>query len=399
VRVCVIGAGLAGLAAADALNHAGAEVVVFEARDRVGGRVHTRRLANDALVEMGAEFFEDEHRCLHDLVKRFALGVVARDMRYSEREPRGVSVTADQVRAGAERVRAALREHPQARSVPQLLDLVDLDEAVREAILARVEVSTARAASDVDAHHLAGFASGFGGAESRRIVEGNQALALGLAAALGDAVRLATPVRGVSVTPTGVDVATAEGEAHADAVVVAVPAAALSRIAFEPGLPPGKRGALDRVATGEAAKLFVPLAAPAAPSAVISVPERYWCWTARDASGQVAPVVSCYAGSAPALARLRIETGPGQWLASLRDLRPDLSLDEDDALISRWDDEWTGGAFTVPGPGQAPGDQEALRARVGRIVFCGEYTAGELAGLMEGALASGLRAAAELAET
>ena len=38
-RVCVVGAGFAGLAAADALACSGAEVVVVEARDRVGGRV------------------------------------------------------------------------------------------------------------------------------------------------------------------------------------------------------------------------------------------------------------------------------------------------------------------------------------------------------------------------
>ncbi|HEX2155585.1 MAG TPA: FAD-dependent oxidoreductase, partial [Actinomycetes bacterium] len=43
-RVCVVGAGFAGLAAAAALAEGGLEPLVLESRDRVGGRVHSRRL-------------------------------------------------------------------------------------------------------------------------------------------------------------------------------------------------------------------------------------------------------------------------------------------------------------------------------------------------------------------
>ena len=55
--------------------------------------------------------------------------------------------------------------------------------------------------------------------------------------------------------------------------------------------------ALAAVRYGHAAKLFVPLAAPARPSAVMSVPERYWCWTATGDNETVQPVVSAFAGS------------------------------------------------------------------------------------------------------
>jgi monoamine oxidase len=51
---CVIGAGFAGLAAAEALSLAGVRVTVLEARDRVGGRVWSRRLENGAVFAMGA---------------------------------------------------------------------------------------------------------------------------------------------------------------------------------------------------------------------------------------------------------------------------------------------------------------------------------------------------------
>ena len=60
MRVAVVGAGFAGLAAADELARAGAEVRVLEARDRVGGRVHSVPFA-DAVMERGAEWVLPAH--------------------------------------------------------------------------------------------------------------------------------------------------------------------------------------------------------------------------------------------------------------------------------------------------------------------------------------------------
>src|SRR5580704_7064279 len=55
--VIVIGAGVAGLAAAAMLAEAGVETQVLEARDRIGGRVHTHHEAGfEAPIELGAEF-------------------------------------------------------------------------------------------------------------------------------------------------------------------------------------------------------------------------------------------------------------------------------------------------------------------------------------------------------
>jgi predicted NAD/FAD-dependent oxidoreductase len=54
--VIIVGAGLAGLAAAWSLHEAGVGVTVLEARPRVGGRVWSQRLANGAVVELGGEW-------------------------------------------------------------------------------------------------------------------------------------------------------------------------------------------------------------------------------------------------------------------------------------------------------------------------------------------------------
>jgi monoamine oxidase len=153
------------------------------------------------------------------------------------------------------------------------------------------------------------------------------------------------------------------------------------------------RDALARLRYGHAAKLFVPLREPPPASAVLSVPERFWTWTAR-AGDAVQPVVHAFAGSPAALARLDVASGAETWLDAVARLRPDLPLDPAGALLSTWDDDpWARGAYSVHTPG---GNDPALAARYGRLVFAGEYTAGPFAALMEGALRSGARAAAQL---
>ena len=59
--VIVIGAGLAGLRCATDLAAAGADVVVLEARDRVGGRVWSHAFTNGQVAERGAEFIDGNH--------------------------------------------------------------------------------------------------------------------------------------------------------------------------------------------------------------------------------------------------------------------------------------------------------------------------------------------------
>ena len=381
-RVAVVGAGLAGLAAADALVRSGVEVVVLEARDRVGGRVWSRELPDGSVVEMGAEFVLPGNTVVEETARRLGLGLWAKGMAYGRREPRGVPVSADELRAAA----ALLEREDLTGTAADVLARLDIAEPVREAIRARVEISTAAPAEAVGADELAGVAA-ISDAPSFGIAGGNEGLARALAGSLD--VRLRTPVTAISWG----DRVLVNGDLAADAVVVAVPAPLVASIAFEPALPPRLAAALARVRYGEAAKLFVPLRERPAPSAVLSVPERYWTWTAR-AGEEVQPVVHAFAGSRPALDGLAIDAGPERWLDSLARLRDDLALDPAAAVLSTWSrDPWARGAYSVHAPG---GPEPALAERHGPLVLAGEYTAGRYAGLMEGALRSGLRAAAQL---
>lgn len=56
----VIGAGMAGLAAAHDLIHAHEEVIALEARNRIGGRIHTDHTFAPFPVEFGAEYIHGD---------------------------------------------------------------------------------------------------------------------------------------------------------------------------------------------------------------------------------------------------------------------------------------------------------------------------------------------------
>lgn len=406
MRVAVIGAGLAGLVAADELEAAGAEVAVLEARERVGGRTWSRRLGLGATIELGAEFVLPGNVALRALAERLGLRLGERGMSYGRREPRGqpgadvvgMELAAAKLAARLEEIAATpgagAPGGPPIPSAAALIGSLEVGEGVREALRARVEVSAAAPAEAVSARDLAALAH-VDSEPAVGVAGGNQALALALAGRLGGSVHTSAAVRRIAWGPGGV---TLEGERwalEADRCVIAVPASVIGRIEIDPPLGGAAARALAGIRYGQAAKLFVPLRGQPEPSAVLSVPERYWCWTAFGADGRPPSVLNCFAGSAAALERLELGAGSGAWLESVARLRPDLDLVPGEAVLSTWgDDPWAGGAYSVSA---GPATERVLAEPVGPLVFAGEHTAGAWAALMEGAIRSGERAARTLA--
>jgi monoamine oxidase len=399
VRVIVVGAGFAGLAAADALVRAGADVEVLEARDRVGGRVWSVPFAG-AVVERGAEFILPGNEAVMAAAERLGLPLVRKGTLYGRREPKG----AGRVLSGAQVAEAAARiaagpAPPAGATVSQALAGYDLEPALREAIRARIEVSCAYPADDLHAEALTEGAAAFGDFDSYTVEGGNDRIARALAVSLEKPVRLSAPVSRIGWSEREVRVLAGGEEAIADAAVIAVPAAVLDSIACDPPLPTDKADALAGIRYGQAAKLFVSLKAPPSPSATLSVPDRFWCWTQLGADGRPLPFLGAFAGTARALDALGADAGAQRWLEALARLRPDLDLDGAATLIASWrDDPWARGAYSAASA-QSPIDTGTLIRPDGPLAFAGEHTAGAWHGLMEGALRSGERAAQQVLQT
>lgn len=406
MRAVVVGAGFAGLMAASRLERAGHEVVVLEARNRVGGRVWSELLdPNDprTVIERGAEFVLAGYDVMQSVMDEFGLELVDMGMSYSVRELRGVDTSHEQVAECAAVVaRAAAAAAPGTSLAALLAEVADtgVHPAALAAFRSRIEVTNACLAERLGAAAALDVSISFEARPSHRVAGGNQRVALELAARLGSAVRLGEVVRRVVHGSDGCRVVTDRGEVAAEVVVLATPMAVTRRLLFDPALPSWKTGVWSRAGIGQAAKLHIPLvpgSADAPWSAVQSVPERFWTWTSLDASGRVQPVLHCFAGSEPALDALQVEAGPRTWAQRAAELRPDLTLDIDRAVVTTWADEpFSGEAYTALTTDWRPDDDELLQRPVGALHFAGEHTAGAWAGLMEGALRSGERAATEV---
>jgi monoamine oxidase len=291
--VAVLGAGLAGLAAARDLSRAGADVTVLEARERVGGRVEAVTMPDGRTVQMGGEVVGREHTAYLDLVAELGLtmepsyigdpgemswgleeGVYVGDhapwMTTAEREDL-LRVEGEFARLAAEIDPADPWSHPDARRLDELSlgawlrEQGALPAVRRRHVLASLSLSCdgperSSLLADLRKHAtLAG--DGFYDLkawEGLRCAEGAAAVALAMAAELGDRVRLGAEVTRVDVSGAqGVGVTLAGGEqVRAEAVVCALPAGPLRQVEIT-GLSDARLASLRAQRQALAAKIVV----------------------------------------------------------------------------------------------------------------------------------------------
>ena len=135
----MIGAGFAGLTAADGLAAEGWDVTVLEARERVGGRVWSARLGNGALIELGGEFITGGYDVTEEMCMRFGIELDGMGINYPDRDlVPDPGIDAAVLSAAAERVAAAATADPDAAFLA-LLDEAEGDAAVRGVLAMRMQ--------------------------------------------------------------------------------------------------------------------------------------------------------------------------------------------------------------------------------------------------------------------
>jgi monoamine oxidase len=263
-RVAVIGAGLAGLAAAERLAAAGLEPVVLEARDRLGGRVWSAELAG-GIVERGGEFITGGYDETERTAARLGIALAGMGINYPDRELRpGPGPDPGALRSGAEAAAAASAEATPGTAAASILAAAVDDGAVRDILATRLQSALAHPFEALDARFLVHLPYLVAAAETRRLEGGNQSLAEALAARLPDPVRTGSAVREIRRDGDAVR-ALGEGfDVEAEAGIVAIPLPLLPELRFDPPLPDRQAEAITAIPTSRAAKLAVPLRAPRA---------------------------------------------------------------------------------------------------------------------------------------
>lgn len=246
--VIVIGAGAAGLAAANVLIENGLDVLVLEARNRVGGRIETAASPETGIpIEIGAEFLHGAATACRELAERYGLRALDVSGQRFEHTTHGLRVSRD-YSARLDRVLGRLDAHRSPdRSFADAMraNRGSLSAADRSLATRFVEGFDAADATLVSERWLA--VAGWPGRDVResrvgRLLDGYGALVHAIARPLGARVRLGAVVTEIRWRPGRVEVACASAGGRrrswsARAVLVTVPLGVMQAA-------PGERGAI-----------------------------------------------------------------------------------------------------------------------------------------------------------
>jgi len=234
----VIGAGAAGLAAASDLRRAGLRLLCLEARDRIGGRIHTFHHPRSPLpIELGAEFVHGRPREIFEVVRDAGLRAVGTAGRM-------IHVIGGEV-AGYPEGGAILEDLKESASPDRDESFLDFlnrspyDDEQKQAATGFVEGFNAARKEEVSVASLAQdmhASDEIDGDCSFRILEGYDAVARALAGAETD-VKLNSIVESIAWQPQDCEVRLLSGEIHhASRVLITVPLGVLQAgdLRFDP---------------------------------------------------------------------------------------------------------------------------------------------------------------------
>jgi monoamine oxidase len=427
-RVIVVGGGLAGLVAARTLSERGVDVVLLEARDRLGGRCWTENG-----VDLGAHWIHGtEGNPVTNLAHQLAVSTlfVGGDSSYSGGwdqlamyGPRGritpdeklrSILVADEVRDELDARRRAWlargeTDRPLREAIEEILDRRDLDEQDRRSVEWHIAL-TARDDCAADVAGLSGLwwddgyeVYGYGDSV---IVHGYGALIEALARGLD--VRVEHVVEEIRHDGKGVLVRSGRGDFNADAVLVTLPLGVLKAeaVRFDPPLPREKRDAIGRLGMGTLAKVVLHF------DTVFWPRDQYvFGYLCRPVEGHPTMLINLWkTHGIRALALLlggtdgrRIEAMPEaearEWAMTV--VRDVFGVDVPQPThVQRtgWHaDPYARGAYSYIAVGATPADIAALAAPIAdRVFFAGEATFRHHWAGAHGAVASGYREAARL---
>jgi monoamine oxidase len=431
VDVAVVGAGVAGLAAARELRRRGLAVVVLEARDRIGGRIltqHDPRLP--VPVELGAEFVHGAAPLTHRLLAEAGLTTIDGAGEHWRARQGSLARTEPWQPIGS--ILRRIDRRARDRSFDSFLD--DLGGAApaadRRAAREFVQGYHAADPAAISVRSLAprgGAGSAAAPARIARVLGGYDQLPRWLAAELAAELRLRSPVAAIAWRRGRVELSVRrDGEAEerfaARAAIVTVPAGVLAAAPAAPGGlrlepdPPRIRRACGLVAMGTVARLtcwFRELPWSAATAARdhggvahagfwhLDGPTFRVCWTAYPL---LWPVAVAWSGG-PGAAALAARGARAVESAAIGELAASFGLPRrafTARLVAAWTHDWqqdvhARGAYSYARVGGAGAARRLSQPVEDTLFFAGEATdtSGQT-GTVEGALASGLRAARQV---
>lgn len=419
-QVVVVGAGTAGLAAARWLTDRSANVIVLEARDRIGGRIWTDESLGVPL-DLGASWIvgTTDPNPVWRLRQQEGWRVVPTDFEdIAVYDYDGTRVSDEQFALDKQRYLKLFREarrwangQKRDRSLLAAMQHVsqrrELDEYQQRALdfqlSFNVETEYAGDAGDLSARRF-DQDSWIGGQDSVIVQDGYRQLIELLAGGLD--IRLNQTVEAIEYDKRSVRIRTSSAELTCACVILTVPLGVLQSgmIQFLPNLPKQKQGALRKLRMGPLNKLYM------------QFPEKFW--DDRQQLGYMAPTRSAWSywvdytrivdvpmllGFNAALPGAAIEQeSDAQTTASamsvLRTIYGKSVPDPVATLITRWNhDPYALGSYSHIPPGASGDDFETMARPIGnRLFFAGEATTRQYPGTVAGALLTGERAAREV---